>query len=78
VIVVALPEGHFMQLAVTFAQAEVAIQLSVITSQMYPELQAQAKGVPPLGMELGNASLPQVMQVVPPILQIDPVGQKHS
>jgi hypothetical protein len=34
VIVVALPEGHFMQLAVTFEQAETEIQLSVITSQM--------------------------------------------
>lgn len=57
----AVPLGHFMQLAVIVLQV-LAMQPSVITSQMNPVLHAHAKLVPPVERELGRALLPHWMQ----------------
>ena len=47
------PPGHFMQLAVAVVQAVDEMQERVITSQMKPVVQTQAKFVPKKGTELG-------------------------
>lgn len=53
------------------------MQERVITSQIYPEAQLQAKAVPPVAMELGIVALPHCTHVDVEYFQMYVDGQRH-